>query len=460
MKIDVPQFSLSLMQEGHRANIFTTREIESIQRQALSLLGEQIRRYNRDESSSVKEETAQSILQSIFYCINLYLMSRENLGERVNLLKNTGLKEIHSKGVKRTKTCLDQAKALYREVKRTRLDLSLAAYNATIDEGINDFFKNYDVEFSAHDTPAGSDYPLLCDDMSLTGVSYIKNYLEKLKMENELCQHFSPDDLNLLLKRYGQQYGFDFREMLINVAEVILKNSLSSVLLGKSAAVPAISLEETDRLEKKLRELTKQQCFAAVQDALDQMMAELRITDLLVQEYLRWYLDRFSPELFHVVERNTLSSLLVTGQIEDVQPVLVYQEGKKLSDEKLRAVIDELLQCRDAAAKVSLIRSEVHSLEDLREILGAVCIFGDEYEAVFDLLGDCEMALLVAEFFADALFTGSKALIVDEWHGPENEIYWLKQLSNYLTNGDDSRREKILHLAKAAQNAIPPGQIK
>jgi len=450
---DANQFALSLMDQGYRANIFTGAEIEAIQIQVLQLLKEYILKYTHYDSSSVKEETAQSILQSIFYCINSYLMGLENHEQSIRILKTTGIKEIHRRGLELTKNQVCQARDIYQEVKSTKLEVSLTAYEDTINEGIQSFFQNYDVYFDAHNTVANIDYPLLCDDMSRTGISYIKNYLEKLKMENELCRHFSPEEINLLLKGYGQQYGFECTEMLINISELILKNALFSVLLGKRAIELTLSWGECDLIGKTLQNLTKQQCWERVQNALDNMLRELQDISPSLKTYLREFLWAFFPALYHAIEQNTLPSLLVVSQRMDPPPVLLYEAGEKLSDEQLRAVIDELQHCGDGPAKASLIMSKVRSLEDLMEILGADCLFGNEYAAVFDLLGDYEMAILVAKFFEDTTFTGTRDLFVDEWHRTANETQWLTHFVHYLTKGASDRQQKIIDLAKSLANS-------
>ncbi len=446
--IDVRQFTLSLMSKGYKANIFTMREIESIQSQVLTLLGAYILKYTHHDSCSVKEERAQSIFQSIFYCIDLYLMSFQNIEDSINLLKNTNITELHTKGLNLAKSYVHEAEIIDQEIKSSKLNVSLAAYDITIDEGIDNFFKNYDVTFDAHNTVASIDYPLLYDDMSLTGILYMINYLKKLQMENEFCRYFSPDDMEQLLKNYGKQYGFDFKEMLINISELVLKNALFSVLLGKSATVLTISLNECNFLYEILRDLTKQQCWGKIQNALDEIINELDMTNLLLKEYLYQFLYAFFPALFNAIQKNTLSSLMVISQIGDPQPVLLYEAGEKLSDEKLRATIDELLQCRDGSAKVSLIMSEIHNLDDLIEILGADCIFDREYDFIFEILNDYEMAMLAVRFLDYIPCASNPSMVVDDWHRPVNETRWLEQYVNYLQKLDTGKREKIIDLAK------------
>jgi hypothetical protein len=47
------------------------------------------------------------------------------------------------------------------------------------------FLKKYNILFEAHNTMASIDYPLAVDDMSLQGVFYIRQYLERLHIESQ-----------------------------------------------------------------------------------------------------------------------------------------------------------------------------------------------------------------------------------------------------------------------------------
>jgi len=58
-------------------------------------------------------------------------------------------------------------------------------YNTTIDESSPIFLKKYNILFEAHNTMASIDYPLAVDDMSLQGVFYIRQYLERLHIESQ-----------------------------------------------------------------------------------------------------------------------------------------------------------------------------------------------------------------------------------------------------------------------------------
>ncbi len=70
-----------------------------------------------------------------------------------------------------------------------------------------------------------------------------------------------------------------------------------------------------------------------------------------------------------------------------------YIDGEAMSDEKLRALIDELASCRYVPDKVAMVRQNVKSMRDLFEVLN-ICFWGDECAALFRTLDGAERALL------------------------------------------------------------------
>ena len=65
--LDQTYYFQSILQEACRLKLLTDSEFEYIQLQGIQLLAKQTERYTGGESSSVKVETAQTIMHSIFF---------------------------------------------------------------------------------------------------------------------------------------------------------------------------------------------------------------------------------------------------------------------------------------------------------------------------------------------------------------------------------------------------------
>ncbi len=210
---------------------------EAFRAELLNLLGEQVLRHNAGQSSSIRVETAEQIFESMLYCIRAYLESdkispcnssedppppAENLGVEL-----PPPKELYRRGLELVKREILSAKAIYREVLKTRVKTGLLAYNATLDGAIPGFFKTYDPDYAAHENGALTgfpDYPLLRDDRSRGGILYMKAYLEELLLENKFCACCPVNRIRALLFVHGQKHGLDYREVIVNIPELILEH--------------------------------------------------------------------------------------------------------------------------------------------------------------------------------------------------------------------------------------------
>ena len=156
----------------------------------------------------------------------------------------------------------------------------------------------------------GIDYPLALDDESLTGIRYIRRYLERLLMENAFCAAFAPEDIGRLLTGYGALYGADDRELLVNVCEVVLCNSVCAVLLGRPAGTLAVSAAECDALQKKLRRLPKRAVALAVGKGVGELCGQMKPAAPL-PAYLAACGEPLSVRLHHAVSQGALAGAVV-----------------------------------------------------------------------------------------------------------------------------------------------------
>ncbi|MBP2643885.1 MAG: hypothetical protein H6Q67_1772 [Firmicutes bacterium] len=394
--INYHQFTLSLINEGRHTGLLTTMKIEQIQTQLMLLLSEAIQKYTHKESNSVKTEVAQRIMESILYCIDMYLMHFPSLEQSIDKLQESDISELNAQGLKLANTQIEQAQQLLQEVENTKLSIPLVAYIETINS-LSAFFLNYEIKFDAHNTIASIDYPLLLDDMSWTGIIYIKKYLEHLKLENEFCAFFPLNEINTLLNVYGQKYNLNCSDLLINVSELVLKNAFCSVLVHKKADTLTVSLEDYKLLENRLKSLTEHEFHELLYSSLTIIFKQLNITNPALHLYVQIYTDKFLPQLYNAVRDTSLSEqIVVFTKKAPANNALYYKAGKKLSDEQLRLIIDKIMGCQTVEEKANIIESTIHNVEDLVEVFGAYCIFDNEYSSIFDRMGDYELAILVS----------------------------------------------------------------
>jgi hypothetical protein len=201
------------------APLLTAEEQEKFRSELLWELSRMIGKYNHGLGSSIRTEKAESILESMLYCVSVALKAAPDPGAMARAVSGA---ELFRRGLEQVKDLVEDSKRLTLDVLSTRTPTDLIAYNDTLDHGIPSFFQAYDPDFAAHETAALIDYPLLRQEHGLRGILYLHSYLEELKKENGFCAGYGKNHIRAVLLVHGQKHHLDYREMLVNIPELLL----------------------------------------------------------------------------------------------------------------------------------------------------------------------------------------------------------------------------------------------
>lgn len=410
----------SLLQQAERFGLLTDSEMENIKLQSIQILTGQIEKYTKGDSSSVKTETAQSIMLSIFYCIGIYLKNFQSPDISIIELKQKPLNDLYKEGTKLVEIQISRARELLKAVQQSKVDTDNQAYNDTLDEGIESFFSSYDADFAAHNTTASIDYQLSNDKMNMAGSEYIYNYLYKLLLENKFCENFSFESINDVLKSYNEHY----EELLVNIFERVLINALGSMMRSETAIKININEQDLKYLQKKLENKSEEQLYILLQATSERMFSELNIVNEDLKQYILETVKNLPVTLKNALENNKLEAVFVSIKEKNENEVLQYEDGQKMEDELFRKISVEIRDCRYVDDKIAIIKENIHSIIDLVDIFEGTCIFENEFNKVFASLGDMELSLLL------------KTLPIDEEDSLSSnrgyEEQWQNKLVSYI----------------------------
>ncbi len=430
-RLDPNHYTIALLEEGRRVGLIDQSSLDAIQAEIMFILGQLILKYNQGESSSLKAETAQRILMSIFYAIDAFLSGFQNADDAIAILKTGSIGEIYANGLELLETCLADTRLLYQHIATNKLVIQNEAYNSTIDEALPDFFRNYDILFSAQDTMASIDYPLLFDDMRIQGIFYIKQYLEKLNYETQFCSLFPKENADRVLLNYGRVYRIDYREALINVFEILLTNSIFSVLSGNNALEINISEYQYELLQEKFIGLDQTFCSLYISEAIEVLLNELHLDQPRLRDYIGKFQSILMPRFLNALDHDSLANVIIVDS-ESLPSELTFDEGKSLNDESFRMVFDEIMECADTADKIALISSSIHSLGDFIDLLEADCLFADEFASLYNTLGDMELSILARLVFIEELRSNPQDFSLLKIEEQPLEMEWQVEYIRFL----------------------------
>ncbi len=208
------------MNDGLAFSALTEKEQEQFRTDLLWELRRLIMKYNGNSGTSIRTEIAESIFQSMMYCVSGYLRT---VSDPAQAIRETPGGELYRKSLACIKGEIRRAKRLYCRARATRIDTDLRVYNDTLDGGIPGFFQLYDPQFAAQETPVLLDYPLQTDLSQKSGIFYIQAYLQEFIRENTLCKKYRKNQIRAALFLHGQKHHLEYHEIIVNIPQLMEK---------------------------------------------------------------------------------------------------------------------------------------------------------------------------------------------------------------------------------------------
>ena len=248
--LDERNYFKSLIENAYNNEILTDDDMVNLQMQFFQLLDERIYKYNGNDSSSIKKEIMEDISNSNIYTISIYLKTFRNPDEAIKGIKKQGLKIAYQEGRKKIDKMLNIIRVMYIKVKQNKLNIQNNTYNDTVIGGIQGFLKIYDPDFKAQDIKITADYPLFNNLIGkLDGIEFIREYLNSIYLENTFCKKFSQEKIKYLL--YG--YSHDYQELIINIFEIVLLETIACKLVKRNIQDLTISTSELNEIYELLK---------------------------------------------------------------------------------------------------------------------------------------------------------------------------------------------------------------
>ena len=307
-KLDERNYFNSLIEAAYEEQMITEDDIANLQMQILQLLDEIVYKYNGLDSSSIRKEILEDISNSNNYTIGVYLKTFRNPDEALKEIKDKGVKKAYQEGRKKIDRMLNIIRLMYIKVKQNKLNIENDTYNDTIIGGIQGFLKIYNPDFKAQDMKITADYPLYNNLIGkLDGVEFIKEYLNSLYLENLFCMNFSEEKIKYLL--YG--YSHDYQELIINIFEIVLLETIACKLVNRDIQDLAISTLELNELYKLFKNKNNIEIKNTVIKTYQRVLCEIGLDSNEYKKYIEKNLDNITQMIINAVKQKTLDKLFI-----------------------------------------------------------------------------------------------------------------------------------------------------
>ena len=307
--LDERNYFKTLIEEAYNNEMLTNDDMVNLQMQILQLLDKKVNKYTGNDSTSIRKEVMDDILNSNSYTISAYLKTFKNPDEAIKTIKEKGLKIAYQEGRKKIDKMLNIIRVMYIKVKQNKLDIPNVTYNDTIIGGIKGFLKIYNPDFKAQDMKITADYPLYNNLIGkLDGVEFIKEYLNSIYLENVFCKKFSEEKINYLL--YG--YSHDYKELIINIFEIVLLETIGCKLVKRDIQDLTISTDELNEIYVMFKGKEKIEIKQMINNVYQEISNELLLDNEQLQKYIEKNLDYIVEIITNAVEQNTLDKVFIT----------------------------------------------------------------------------------------------------------------------------------------------------
>jgi hypothetical protein len=250
-----------------------------LQQKLFPLLERQFRLKTQGDRTSLREEEAAELLDSIFFTLQ-FETSRRGLPLRT--LLTADLAPLFSAAQQSLQQCLTHTEQLYRRVMAEANDFGSISLRDTLN-GIDMFFRKYDYRLDAHLIPANIDYQLcLPVPDELRGVVFIREYLLRLLTENTLLTRYSPSRVAALLTRFSP----DYRGLLVNLYEPVAAVTVGHALSGGGETLLELTGTQSAQIAQRLFSLSPAGAKHLLAASAREACEHLALTDPLSVRYL------------------------------------------------------------------------------------------------------------------------------------------------------------------------------
>lgn len=299
------QTDLLLTEHGADEEPLDTDEREAAQGVLWRLLEKRARYFTMDDSSSLRVERAEMLLESVCYTLRTHLKLR---GIPRRALLTGDPVALYDEAVATLEEAVTHARRLYELALALTPPIISIAYRDTL-RGLGGFFQRYDIRTFAQDIPADIDYPL-CLPVSdeLLGASYVTQYLGRLLIEGQLLELATAGAVRRLLYRSCP----DPVGLHVNLCEPVITNATGAALCGLRAKLLDVPGDAGRALAGRLDGLKLPELKACISTAAEAAMDELGLIQPAVRAYFAQTAQQLAPRLHAALEAGDISRVFIS----------------------------------------------------------------------------------------------------------------------------------------------------
>lgn len=363
----------SLVNEAANNNILTEFHIEKIQTGLIELLNDVCLKMSEKGNSSLREEAAQEIADSIMYTLSVILKTSPTPESACERLKGERIEDLFFEGQQEIISLITRARGKWAVISKSLFETENIFYNLAIKENSKEFFQKYNYEKEAFETVSDFEYPLCADLSGITGIEYVYWYLTAFKIENDFLKKFPKENVHFLMclldddfKKLGFVYEkAAYKNIPVNIFMYVFSCALALVYLKKDPF--SLCLEKEDG--EKINALFSEKDYTETVQLLDGLCGSLSY-EIEASEEMRDYLRKAVRLLAFEISKgrkNALTSIFPVKKAEDEAFSFEAKEEKRLDDIEYRYLIAALEKCENRKKIIEAVKENFKNADDFSD---------------------------------------------------------------------------------------------
>ena len=270
----------------------------------LPIVSELAQKYAGYESTSITYEKAQSLMEAVLFCLSEYNNSYSNS----LIQRDISVKEQYNIGAELLSEKVENIRKIFNKISIQFEDFGVKCLYDTVQKGIPQFLKWYDIKFCPQNTILTLDYPLLIDCSSLTGADAVYKYIWAIQTEQIFLGKFDRNYVMLVLEKYNSEY----RDMIENICSIVLTNIIGHIAIKKPFNDIDFLYGEYLQLSKIFAGKSIPDIENVVKDLIKKIVSQFYENDMDMLEYLCYETNNIAVRIYTANQHEQLSKIFVS----------------------------------------------------------------------------------------------------------------------------------------------------
>ena len=242
-------------------------------------------------------------MEAVLFCLSEYNSSaKDSLVQ-----KDISVKEQYNIGAKLLSEKVENIRKIFNEISFQFEDFGVKCLYDTVQKGIPQFLKWYDIKFCPQNTILTLDYPLLIDCSSLTGADAVHKYIRAIQTEQIFLGRFDRNYVMLVLEKYNPEY----RNMIENICGIVLTDIIGHIAIKKPFNDIDFLYEEYLQLSKIFAEKSISDIENVIKELIGKIVSRFYENDPEMLAYLCHEAHNIAVRIYTAEQHGQLDKVFV-----------------------------------------------------------------------------------------------------------------------------------------------------